>query len=848
MAILAIVTFGGIIPKVKDSRILPDGKSQTAVNCRFDHGGIEAILNDLVTNTPTNTGPILSIFLYQYANKFLAWNSDVKALTAPLANDAHHRIFYTEGGKLKVTDDTLYDQGGTDYPEAWLYPTPPVPTNYSDSALSPITASAMVLKAYNQIWRVWLTNGVVKMYSPPLQDAGVSNIGVASKLLINGTNIPSLDNNSFAITNVVISGTGYLGALTGLEQESFDLIGVTSLGSGVITAISKATLGVVTSIKHGLSTGDTIKVVVTGMTALNGYISLSATYVDADNFSIGISTTGLPDCTGGTWFLLSRDLNAVFTDITITDPTDTISKSNPCTVKHASHGLISGTALNFHTMVGMTQLEGVTVAVTVVDVDNFTLNGINSTAYTTFVSGKYTQIPSFAEVQDATLLSSRYYVETFVNTYGSEGAPCLPSNIIDVYDGDRATITDLITVPSSQYGVVSRNLYRSNVDSTGTEVLQYLDTIPLVTVAGGFTVGLTYKILSIGTTNFMSIGASANTVGITFTATGAGTGTGTARQTSYSDLTKASALGEVISSTLWDAPPDGIEGITALSNQTLAAFSGNLVLFSEPGYPYAWPTTTYQKATDTNVMGIGAFGTSALILTTGTPYLISGNAPSNNVMDRLGVGYGCVSKRSVVQLVDMVYYASTDGLAAMGTGQANIITSAVISPEEWIAKYNPTTISGYYWEGKYIGFYSGTSGFVFDPKTGDLIDLDFYATAGYHDEVSGSLYLMVGNNIVAFAKGTTSRSLSSKTKRYKFRKTSIGAVKVMATAFPVTIQSTFYSYANDGTQVATTSTLIATSDREFRHPPVGLTEECEVTILGNVTAIYFASSMAEFQI
>lgn len=46
--------------------------------------------------------------------------------------------------------------------------------------------------------------------------------------------------------------------------------------------------------------------------------------------------------------------------------------------------------------------------------------------------------------------------------------------------------------------------------------------------AGSFVVGQEYKILSVGTTDFTLIGASANTVGVVFTATGAGTGTGTA--------------------------------------------------------------------------------------------------------------------------------------------------------------------------------------------------------------------------------------------------------------------------------------------------------------------------------
>lgn len=47
-------------------------------------------------------------------------------------------------------------------------------------------------------------------------------------------------------------------------------------------------------------------------------------------------------------------------------------------------------------------------------------------------------------------------------------------------------------------------------------------------IAGSFTVGTTYEIMSIGTTDFTLIGATANTVGATFVATGIGVGTGTA--------------------------------------------------------------------------------------------------------------------------------------------------------------------------------------------------------------------------------------------------------------------------------------------------------------------------------
>jgi hypothetical protein len=50
---------------------------------------------------------------------------------------------------------------------------------------------------------------------------------------------------------------------------------------------------------------------------------------------------------------------------------------------------------------------------------------------------------------------------------------------------------------------------------------------PTVTAAA-IEAGNTYTILTVGTTNFVSIGAASNTVGVVFTATGTGSGTGTA--------------------------------------------------------------------------------------------------------------------------------------------------------------------------------------------------------------------------------------------------------------------------------------------------------------------------------
>jgi len=58
---------------------------------------------------------------------------------------------------------------------------------------------------------------------------------------------------------------------------------------------------------------------------------------------------------------------------------------------------------------------------------------------------------------------------------------------------------------------------------------KYVGANGVTFTAGGFEIGKQYEIVSVGTTDFTLIGASANTVGVEFTATGVGSGTGTAK-------------------------------------------------------------------------------------------------------------------------------------------------------------------------------------------------------------------------------------------------------------------------------------------------------------------------------
>jgi hypothetical protein len=101
--------------------------------------------------------------------------------------------------------------------------------------------------------------------------------------------------------------------------------------------------------------------------------------------------------------------------------------------------------------------------------------------------------------------------------------------------------------------------------------------------AGSFIIGKTYQINSIGTTDFQSIGAASNTVGIHFIATGVGTGNGTAKVS----RTVENKLQEVVSVKDFGAIGDGVADDTAAIQNAIDAAAVN-------GLALVFPTATYK--------------------------------------------------------------------------------------------------------------------------------------------------------------------------------------------------------------------------------------------------------------
>jgi hypothetical protein len=211
--------------------------------------------------------------------------------------------------------------------------------------------------------------------------------------------------------------------------------------------------------------------------------------------------------------------------------------------------------------------------------------------------------------------------------------------------------------------------------------------------AGAFVVGRRYKIVSVGSTNFTAIGASANTVGVVFTATGVGSGTGTAR---YPTLYLAGVrieendafvrvLGEYLEpgivSTGSRLIDGGLREVTVRSFYDVNAPAMGIVVSqtkdNELGYP-VWVTTTLQKADGTSPVSTGAAETFESL----GQFLYPGRAVLYNEPLTVGIAdfrfYDLFLSPPIESTVDATTEISYSVTADIGT-----LANPLWNPQDW---------------------------------------------------------------------------------------------------------------------------------------------------------------------
>lgn len=307
-------------------------------------------------------------------------------------------------------------------------------------------------------------------------------------------------------------------------------------------------------------------------------------------------------------------------------------------------------------------------------------------------------VASISEEPDAALSSTIIYAYTWVTSLGEESEPSPLSDGLLWSPGIPVTVRGF-SMPPDGRRITSMRIYRSQTSSTGATDLYFIAERPA------------------GIGDFID---------------------------DELDLV------EPIASTDFNPPPDDLQGITALPNGILAAFSGKRLYFSEPYYPHAWPEK-YVLTTDYEIVGLGAFGSSVAILTTGTPYIASGTSPESMVMEKLELNLPCIAPRSIVDLGYSVAYASHLGLVSISSNGASVVTTGILTRDQWL-QMNPYSFVSGQFSGRWMASYAytdkdgeGKRGIIIIDLSGDqtfLIRNSDYADSMFYDIGSGSVYLL----------------------------------------------------------------------------------------------------------
>lgn len=401
----------------------------------------------------------------------------------------------------------------------------------------------------------------------------------------------------------------------------------------------------------------------------------------------------------------------------------------------------------------------------------------------------------------------RLYVYTFVSSFDEESVPSPASSILTIAPGQHAHLTfpsAQITSDIATYNVTKVRVYRSVTSSTG-DILQLVGEV---------------AIASVGTT--------------------------------FDDTYADTALGSELTSTDYYPPATNIFGLCSHPSGALVGFRPQDVCFSRPYIPHAWPLEYRYPALHGTIMGGGVFGTSVLVLTDDIPFVLTGSDPSAMTAERIETGEACVSARSIVDMGDIILYASANGLIAIGIGTSKNLTWDVLGHDGWQA-FAPSSITGCQFMGRYYGFYDDgvvQGGFVFDPATGNFSTIGHHAYGVFYDSPQGRLFYAYDDASVPLKckirewdsnTSTPFADVTWSSKRYVLpAPVSFGCAQVIAEAYTDIV----FKVYRDGTLIHTQT---VTSSNPFRLPAGKKSAfwEFEITNGNIVTGAYVATTMAE---
>lgn len=605
------------------------------------------------------------------------------------------------------------------------------------------------------------------------------DIAVASKTDIeeqrfyySGDGAPKVSNYELATTGAVPYPIGYydlgLPAPPDSSKLTTSAATFTTLTTSSFARDASNTATIVTSTAHGLRTGNSISV--------SRFTYRTGTYNQAGSTTVTITINNHGLVNGASVVL-------DFTSGSATDGTYVVTNAatNTFDVVVSTSATTSGDV-----RWDIRNFNATNVECTVVD----------STTFTYFSPGPQVATTSSSDgrVDLGGLPQARSYVFTWYTPWEEESIASIPSDNLYIKEGIIVTVSNLPTVkPSGSNFVRGVRLYRTLSSTSGTEYfllktlwfptglasVQRTANVSRVALLYPHNLGIDdrFKISGCSVASFDITGGivtdiiddytfeyaqTASDVASTIVAAGTlyhdvseNPPTTTARYWgdggvyTFTDDFDSRDFFDILTSDDYDAPPEDLQGLTAIQNNILCGFVGNTLYFSEPGLPHAWPTK-YAVTLEHNIVGIATISGSTLVVTDGYPYIVSGSDPANGMATaRIDANFPCLNKNSLVTMGYGIVYSTHDGLAVYSpTSGPTIITKLLYNNDTWQTAIDPSTVVAEYYGDNYFASHS-TGAFIFeqDAKVGGFfVNASYTFSASWYDAVAGIVYYVSGTN------------------------------------------------------------------------------------------------------
>lgn len=238
------------------------------------------------------------------------------------------------------------------------------------------------------------------------------------------------------------------------------------------------------------------------------------------------------------------------------------------------------------------------------------------------------------------------------------------------------------------------------------------------------------------------------------------------------------ALNQIEEGVLNTPPRDSLRGLVSLPGGVLAGFDGNVVAFSRPYLPHAWPVD-YELSLDGRIQGMAVAASGLVVITDKKPYLIVGGDPAGMSPIQLDITEPCFAPKAIVDMGAYVVYPSNNGLIAIAGQDNRNIMEQVIGQKDWDLIKHVGAIAVLF-DGKYWYFSPTGQGFIFDPQTGSFSFHAINAAAAYADNLTGELFTVQGGQTYRYSRDNpSSSSMSWQSKQFVIgSRGSMGALKI----------------------------------------------------------------------